>query len=50
MVLTGSGYRQVSDALLLGLAIRNGVTLVTLDCRIQALAGESYAPNLLKLA
>ena len=44
------GYRQVTDALLLGLAIRNGATLVTLDRRIQALAGEDYAVNLLTLA
>jgi hypothetical protein len=44
------GYRQVTDALLLGLAIRNGAILVTLDRRIQALAGEDYAVNLLTLA
>jgi hypothetical protein len=44
------GYRQVTDALLLGLAIRNGATLVTLDRRIQALAGEAYAASLLTLA
>ena len=44
------GYRQVADALLLGLAIRNGAILVTLDRAIQALAGESYAANLLTLA
>ena len=44
------GYRQVTDALLLGLAIRNGAILVTLDRRIQALAGEAYAANLLILA
>ncbi len=44
------GYRQVTDALLLGLAIRNGAILVTLDRRIQALAGEAYAANLLTLA
>jgi len=44
------GYRQVTDALLLGLAIRNGVILVTLDRAIQALAGEAYAANLLTLA
>lgn len=44
------GYRQVTDALLLGLAIRNGAVLVTLDRRIQALAGEAYAANLLTLA
>ena len=44
------GYRQVTDALLLGLAIRNGAILVTLDRAIQALAGEAYAANLLTLA
>ena len=44
------GYRQVTDALLLGLAIRNGAILVTLDRAVQALAGEAYASNLLTLA
>jgi toxin-antitoxin system PIN domain toxin len=44
------GYRQVTDALLLGLAIRNGAILVTLDRAVQALAGEAYAANLLTLA
>ena len=44
------GHRQVTDALLLGLAIRNGAILVTLDHSIQALAGEAYASNLLTLA
>ncbi|MGA3081290.1 MAG: TA system VapC family ribonuclease toxin [Terracidiphilus sp.] len=44
------GYRQVTDALLLGLAIRSGAILVTLDRAIQALAGEAYAANLLTLA
>ena len=44
------GYRQVTDALLLGLAIRNGATLVTLDSTIQALAGQAHAANLLTLA
>jgi hypothetical protein len=44
------GHRQVTDALLLGLAIRNGAILVTLDRSIQALAGEAYAANLLTLA
>jgi toxin-antitoxin system PIN domain toxin len=44
------GHRQVTDALLLGLAIRNGAILVTLDRSIQALAGEDYAANLLTLA
>lgn len=44
------GYRQVTDALLLGLAVRNEAILVTLDRTIQALAGEAYAANLLTLA
>ncbi|MGD0548565.1 MAG: PIN domain-containing protein [Terracidiphilus sp.] len=44
------GYRQVTDALLLGQAIRSGAVLVTLDRRIQALAGEAFAANLLTLA
>jgi toxin-antitoxin system PIN domain toxin len=44
------GYRQVTDALLLGLAIRNGAILVTLDRAITALAREAYAANLLTLA
>jgi len=44
------GYRQVTDALLLGVAIRNGAILVTLDRSIKALAGEDYAANLLTLA
>jgi predicted nucleic acid-binding protein len=44
------GYRQVTDALLLGLAIRNGAVLVTLDRSIKALAGEAYSANLLTLA
>ena len=44
------GYRQVTDALLLGLAIRNDAILVTLDKQIQALAGEAYAANLLTLS
>jgi toxin-antitoxin system PIN domain toxin len=44
------GHRQVTDALLLGLAIRNEAILVTLDRSIKALAGEAYAANLLTLA
>jgi toxin-antitoxin system PIN domain toxin len=44
------GYRQVTDALLLGLAIRSGAILVTLDRAVQALAGKAYAANLLTLA
>jgi len=44
------GYRQVTGALLLGLAIRNQAILVTLDRSIQALAGAAFAANLLSLA
>jgi toxin-antitoxin system PIN domain toxin len=44
------GYRQVTDALLLGIAIQNNAILVTLDRGIQALAGEAYAANVLTLA
>jgi len=44
------GYRQVTDALLLGLAIHNGAILVTLNRSISALAGEAFAANLLTLA
>jgi hypothetical protein len=44
------GHRQVTDALLLGLAMHNGAILVTLDRAIQALAGEAYAASVLTLA
>ena len=44
------GHRQVTGALLLGLAIRNQAILVTLDRTIQALAGKACAANLLTLA
>jgi predicted nucleic acid-binding protein len=43
------GYRQVTDALLLGLAIRANAILVTLDRSIQALAGPENASSLLTL-
>jgi hypothetical protein len=43
------GYRQVTDALLLGLAIASGSILVTLDQRVEALAGDEFAVNLLTL-
>ena len=36
------GHRQVTDAYLLGLAIRNKGRLVTLDGAIQSLAGEAF--------
>lgn len=44
------GYRQVTDALLLGLAIRHDAVLVTLDQKVQALAGLEFKSNLLTLA
>ena len=43
------GYRQVTDALLLGLAIKNDAVLVTLDKGVQSLAGEKFKANLLTL-
>lgn len=43
------GYRQVTDALLLGLAIHHNAILVTLDQKIRALAGEESNANLLTL-
>jgi toxin-antitoxin system PIN domain toxin len=43
------GYRQVTDALLLGLAIRQNAILVTLDQHIRALAADEFAENLLVL-
>jgi len=36
------GHRQVTDAYLLGLAIKNKGRIVTLDRGIEAMAGESY--------
>ena len=43
------GHRQVTDALLLGLAIRQNAILVTLDQHIRALAVMEFAANLLVL-
>lgn len=43
------GYRQVTDALLLGLAIKHKSVLVTLDQRLQALAGTDFRDNVLIL-
>ena len=43
------GYRQVTDALLLGLAIESRSILVTLDRRIEALAGSEFKDHLLTL-
>ena len=44
------GYRQVTDALLLGLAIRHKCVLVTLDRHIDALAGEQFRSSVHTLA
>jgi len=43
------GYRQVTDALLLGLAIESNSVLVTLDRGVEALAGSEYKAHLLTL-
>jgi len=43
------GYRQVTDALLLGLAIKHKSVLVTLDRHVQALAGKDFPENVLIL-
>lgn len=40
------GHRQVTDAYLLGLAIKNKGRLVTLDSGIEALAGSEFAQYL----
>jgi predicted nucleic acid-binding protein len=41
------GYRQVTDAYLLGLAIHEKGTLVTLDKSIRHLAGNEFAKHVL---
>jgi len=43
------GYRQVTDALLLGLAIKNNAALVTFDRGFESLAGPQFKANLLTL-
>ncbi len=43
------GYRQVTDAFLLGLAIKHRSILVTLDQRLPALAGAEFRDNVLVL-
>jgi len=43
------GHKQVSDAYLLGLAIKHKGTLATLDRGVQALAGDEFARHLLLL-
>ena len=44
------GHRQVTDAYLLGLAIKNKGRLVTLDRGIEVLAGEGYRQHVTVLA
>jgi toxin-antitoxin system PIN domain toxin len=44
-----SGHQQVTDAYLLGLAIKENGVLVTFDRRIKYLAGAEFAGNLLVL-
>ena len=43
------GHQQVTDACLLGLAVREGGVLVTMDKAIAYLAGAKYAANVLLL-
>lgn len=44
------GYRQVTDAFLLGLAIRHKAVLITLDQHIHALAGQEFQQHIHTLA
>lgn len=43
------GYKQVTDAYLLGLAIKRGGVLVTFDTHIAPLAGPRFADHVLTL-
>jgi hypothetical protein len=43
------GHSQVTDAMLLGLAIRNDLVLVTLDRGFEMMAGEQFKANVLTL-
>ena len=43
------GHNQVTDAMLLGLAIRNDLVLVTLDRGFEMMAAPEYRANLLTL-
>ncbi len=43
------GHQQITDACLLGLAVREDGVLVTMDKGIAYLAGEEYSKNLLLL-
>lgn len=43
------GHRQITDAYLLGLAVKEDGILVTLDKAIKYIAGPKYSQNLLVL-
>ena len=43
------GTKQVTDAYLLGLAVRDGLTLVTMDKAVLHLAGKKYSKHVLLL-
>jgi len=43
------GHKQITDAYLLGLAVKDDGILVTLDKRLGFLAGTRYSQNLLIL-
>jgi hypothetical protein len=43
------GHRQITDAYLLGLAVKEGGVLVTMDKAIKFLAGAQYSKNVLLL-
>lgn len=45
-----SGHQQVTDAYLLGLAIKKGGVLVTFDNAVQKLAGSEFSRNVLVLS
>jgi toxin-antitoxin system PIN domain toxin len=45
-----SGHRQITDACLLGLAIKNNGVLVTFDKAIEYMAGAEFSRNVLLLA
>lgn len=43
------GHQQITDAYLLGLAVKEGGVLVTMDKAIQYMAGSKYSKNVLVL-
>ena len=43
------GHQQITDAYLLGLAVKEGGVLVTMDKAIQYMAGPKYSKNVLVL-